>query len=196
MRGTLSPVANLRTAETRDAALLERMAAGDLSSLGVLFGRYVDDVRSFVARLGVDAGDIDDLAQSTFLTAMSAAASFHGGGSARAWLLGIAVNLVRRRRRSLARLAARVAAWAQESHEDAALTPEDATDLSERSRRAARALMRLSDRKRDVFVMVVMEGMSAEEVASSLGIPIGTVWTRLHHARRDLRARLEQEGVT
>jgi RNA polymerase sigma-70 factor (ECF subfamily) len=55
-----------------------------------------------------------------------------------------------------------------------------------------RALFELSPKKREVFVLVALEGLSGEEVATTLGIPVNTVWTRLHHARSELRHALEE----
>ena len=188
-------LAAMRAIEQTDADLLAKIASGDLSSLGVLFDRHAVDVRSFVARLGIGAGDVDDLTQTTFMLVREAASSFHGQGSGRAWLFGLAANVVRRHRRSFARMATRVAAWALEPRADTTPTPERASDVRERAALAGRALTRLSAKKREVFVMIVMEDVTAEDVAGALGIPIGTVWTRLHHARRELRAYLEKEGA-
>lgn len=183
-----------RAPQPPDGELLAHVVAGDLSDLGVIFDRHALDVRRFLVRLGVGAGDVDDLVQATFLIVLTAAGSFRGGGSARAWLLGLAANVARRHRRSMARLAVRIAAWAREPRPDAETAASDSLEVRERSARAARALARLTAKKREVFVMVAMEGLPAEAVAQALGIPVGTVWTRLHHARRELRAELEREG--
>jgi RNA polymerase sigma factor (sigma-70 family) len=181
-----------RRTEVSDGDLLASVAAGDLSCLGLLFDRYAVDVGRFIARLGTVDGDVDDLVQATFLLVPKAASSFRGG-DVRAWLLGVATNLVRRHRRSLARLAARIAAWACERRPNPPTTPGQALEASEDATRAKRALARLSQKKREVFVLIALEGVSAEEAAATLGIPVGTVWTRLHHARRELRARLAGE---
>jgi RNA polymerase sigma-70 factor (ECF subfamily) len=58
-----------------------------------------------------------------------------------------------------------------------------------------RAIVALSDKKRAVFVLVEIEGLSAEEVGRSLEVPAATVRTRLFHARRELKAALEREGL-
>jgi RNA polymerase sigma-70 factor, ECF subfamily len=194
MGDAVSPVTALHAARASDGELLENIASGDLSSLGLLFDRYALDVRRFISRLGVMAGDVDDLAQATFLIVMDAASSFRGGGAARAWLFGLAANVVRRHRRSMARMAAHLAAWAREPREERPPPPSESLDAHERSVRAAHALARLSPKKREVFVMVTMEGLTAETAADALGIPVGTVWTRLHHARRELRAQLVEES--
>ena len=177
-----------------DAALLERVRDGDMGALGVLFDRYNKDLRRLIARLGVATDSVDDLVQLTFLDALRSAAHYDGRNSAKPWLSGIAVMLVRRHRRSLSRLVQRLSAWALEASEDYSdETPEKAIETSETVRRAQRALQNLSSKKREVFVLVALEGLPGEQVASALGIPVATVWTRLHHARRELREALLQE---
>lgn len=176
-----------------DATILRRMRDGDVSALGALFDRYDQDVRRLIARLGVVAGDVDDLVQLTFLEAMRSAERFDGRASARGWLSGIAVMMVRRNRRSVGRLFRRLAAWATEPAE-VAESAEARMELAQSSARARRALDRLSEKKRQVFVLVALEGHSGEEVAAMLAIPVATVWTRLHHARKELRETLAEES--
>jgi RNA polymerase sigma factor (sigma-70 family) len=176
-----------------DDELLASLRAEDLSSLGVLFDRYALDVRRFIARLGVAPGDVDDLTQTTFLIVLDVASRYHGTQPARNWLFGLAVNAVREHRRMSARIARKLAAWSREPHPATARTLAESLEQREESARAARAIGRLSPKKREVFVMVAMEGIPAETTAEALGIPVGTVWTRLHHARRELRVHLAEE---
>ena len=180
--------------ETSDPRLFERMRDGDMGALGILFDRYAQDVRRVIARLGVIAGDVDDLVQQTFLEAMRAAGQYDGRNHAKPWLAGIAVIMVRRHRRSLGRLVKRLTEWGRESVvEDQGPTPNEAYELSEMARRAELALAKLSVKKREVFILVALEGLSGEQVATALSIPVATVWTRLHHARLDLRELLVEE---
>jgi len=179
-----------------DAALVERMRDGDMSALGVLFDRYDKDVRRIIARQGVSPGDVDDLVQLTFLDALKSAANYDGRTSAKPWLAGMAIIMVRRHRRSVGRLRQRLSRWALDPA-DAPVqpAPDHAAEIDEEARRAARALADLTEKKREVFVLFVLEGLSGEEIAAALDIPIATVWTRLHHARRDLREALAEEGT-
>ncbi|MFO0762236.1 MAG: sigma-70 family RNA polymerase sigma factor [Byssovorax sp.] len=179
-------------AEPTDAALLAEVAAGDLGALGALFDRHVGPVRRVLLRLGARPADVDDLTQATFLDVVHAAASYDGRPSARSWLVGLAVIQVRRRRRSLARLAGWMSAWAREPAPHVE-TPEHLAERQELAARARTALGGLSQKKREVFVLVALEGLSGPEVAELLGIPVATVWTRLHHARTELRASLGEE---
>lgn len=180
--------------ETNDPRLLERMRDGDMGALGILFDRYAQDIRRVVSRLGVAPGDIDDLVQLTFLEAMRAADQYDGRTNAKPWIAGIAVMMVRRHRRSLGRIVQRLADWAREpAPETLETTAADAYETHEMARRAENALKKLSDKKREVFILVAMEGLPGEQVASALSIPVATVWTRLHHARLDLRQLLAEE---
>lgn len=179
-----------------DPELLAEIAGGDLGGLGVLFDRYEADVKRFVGRLGVAEADVDDLVQLTFLDVARAAASFDGRGlSARSWLLGVAAMVVRRHRRSVARLAHHLIGWAREPAREVSPSIAERFELHEAAARARRALELLSAKKREVFVLVVLENASGQEAARALGIPIATVWTRLHHARRQLRAYLAEEDA-
>jgi RNA polymerase sigma-70 factor (ECF subfamily) len=187
-------VAARRVADTSDAGIIRAVAAGDLGALGTLFDRYEPSVRRFVARLGVPGGDVDDVIQGVFLQVMHSASAFDGRANARAWVLGIAANLVRRHQRSLARLARRAAAWALETYDRPVPSAQDDVESRQAAERAMRALQSLSPKKREVFVMIVLEGVRGEDAAAALGIPVATVWTRLHHARRELRAALRESA--
>jgi RNA polymerase sigma-70 factor (ECF subfamily) len=183
-------VASRNHAGESDTDVLARIAEGNLEALGLFFDRYATDVRGFVSRLGVPAGDVDDLVQSTFLLVLRAAGKFRdptGHGSARAWLLGLASNLVWRHRRSLGRAASRAMAWALCRAPQRATTPAEAFEGTETARRAQRALGRLTPRHRETFILVVLEGVSGEDAAARLRVPVATLWTRVHRARRELR---------
>lgn len=169
-----------------DPELLARLATGQLGALGELYDRYQEPVRSFIARVTRDAHDVDDLLHATFLAAAQSAHRYDGRDNARPWLVGIAATLLRRRHQSLARLV-RVLGSLKDSlapPADPHLRLHARTDLE-------RALARLSEPKRITLLMAEVEGLSCEEIAQALAIPIGTVWTRLHAARRDLREALQ-----
>lgn len=180
--------------ESSDPRLLERMRDGDMGALGMLFDRYAADVRRVISRLGITSADVDDLVQLTFLEAMRGAGQYDGRENAKPWLAGIAVMMVRRHRRSLGRLVQRLADWAREPvQEKPESTPADAYETNEMAYRAHQALAKLSDKKREVFILVALEGLPGDQVAAALSIPVATVWTRLHHARLDLRKLLAEE---
>jgi RNA polymerase sigma-70 factor (ECF subfamily) len=184
----------MSSAVASDGDLVALVASGKLEALGELFERYESDLRTYVVRLGVSRSDGDDLVQATFLEVMRASHRFDPNYSVRAWLFGIATIMVRRHRRSLANAAARVALWAGVVRHDPAPTPAELLEGDRATRKLHAALARLSQKKREVFVLVTIEGLRGEEVAGLLGIPVNTVWTRLHHARSELRAALAEEA--
>lgn len=177
-----------------DAELMARLARGDLSALGTLYDRHHADVRGFVARLTGGSADLDDLVQETFLGAVQVAHRYDGRASAKPLLLGIATQHVRRRRRGVARLAEKLAAAATTLGSIFLRTPEDAAGEHEELERFNLALEKLTLEKRVVFLMIERDGLTGEEVASALDIPVNTVWTRLHYAWRDLRAAMGRRG--
>jgi DNA-directed RNA polymerase specialized sigma24 family protein len=99
------------------------------------------------------------------------------------------VQFLRRRRRAFARLLAMLS-----SVSGAKATAVDPRGALHARSDIERALKRISESKRVAFLMAEVEGMSCAEVAAALSIPIGTVWTRLHAARRELRRALEEGG--
>ena len=173
-----------------DEELVRQVAKGHNESLGLLFDRYHRPLRRFLSRLGIATSDLDDLVQQTFLEVPRAAGRFQPDRSVKGWLFGLAAFVVKRHRRSLMRIARKIAAFSREPFAKEPPTPSEMVGEEESVRRASEALDKLSKKKRDVFVMVVIERLPGEAVAQALRIPVGTVWTRLHHARRELRALL------
>jgi len=184
--------ARLLRVELSDRHLVSAIAAGDLTCLGILFDRYGEDVRRVLARLGVCSSDLDDLVQQTFLDVPRASARFRDDGAVRPWLIGLATMVARRRRRTLARMFRRLEAWAREPQEPVR-TPADSYEQHAELARVWEALDRLSPKQRDAFVLVVLEGLPGAEAAEILTIPIATIWTRIHHARNELRRALESD---
>jgi RNA polymerase sigma-70 factor (ECF subfamily) len=176
-----------------DAALVRELAGGNLEALGDLFERFEPSIRRYLLRVGVTESDVDDLVQATFLELVRAAARFDPSYPVRTWIFGITTIMVRRHRRSVSRAAARLVTWAGLVRTEAVPSPDDVYDGDEALRRFASSFERLSRKKREVFALVTIEGLSGEEAARALGIPVNTVWTRLHHARADLRAAISGE---
>lgn len=173
-------------AHSDDAALMARLAAGDVGALGELYDEHQAAVRRFLSRATAGADDVDDLVHSTFLTAAKSAGRYDGRAACRPWLMGIAVRLLRRRRHALARwlgIASALATLGRSS-----IDPEPAVGLRGD---VERALTRLTQAKRVTLLLAEVEGLSCPEIAAALEIPVGTVWTRLRSARRELRALLD-----
>lgn len=162
-----------------------------------LYDRHHADIHRYVAaRLGTEAAD--DLAAETFLVAFKKRRAFDPRrGVVRAWLYGIATNLVADHRRNetkrlavLCRSAGR--ATTEHGHEDRVVTRVDAASAQGR---LAAALGDLPAGDRDVLLLVALAGLGYDEVGQALGIPVGTVGSRLNRARRKLRAALSPGGI-
>lgn len=168
-----------------DAEVVARLATGELDALGELYDRHHVAVRRFLARATADAEDVDDLVHTTFMTASTLGARFDGRASCRPWLMGIATQLLRRRRRSLGRFAEILASLARvRRFVDPRPELNAHVDLD-------RALRTLTEAKRTTLLLAEVEGLTCAEIAEAMAVPIGTVWTRLHAARLELRAQLE-----
>jgi RNA polymerase sigma-70 factor (ECF subfamily) len=169
-----------------DAILMRRLAGGDLGALGELYDRHWEDVHRFVVYATQDATDAEDLAQNVFLTAARVAERYDGRASCRPWLIGIAVRLVERRWQRQGRVARYLARWASSVNR----VPDPGPALEARSTldRVAVALAQMTPTKRVVILMAEVEGLTCDEIARALAIPLGTVWTRLFAARKELRA--------
>ncbi len=177
-----------------DAALLSSIGQGDLGALGVLYDRHARAVWRVVHRVTSGAADVDDVVHAAFLKVPDVAATFDGRPSARSWLIGIAVRLALRQRRGLGRFARMLGRFAHVASDAYRVDPE--AHAAGRAGIAAldAALADLAPAKRAVFVLVEIEGLSHEDVARELDIPLPTVRTRLFHAKRELREALEDKG--
>jgi len=169
-----------------DPEILRRIADGDSGALGELYDRHCHGVRRFLSQVTANAEDVDDLAHATFLAAAEIAARYDGRPSCRPWLIGIAAQMLRRRKRTFGRFRAFLSSLGGAAAASADPAPgwEARTDIG-------RALRAISEAKRVTFLLAEVEGLTCPEIATALEIPIGTVWTRLHAARRELRRALE-----
>lgn len=174
-----------------DLDLVRACAAGDAAALGELFDRHHVAVYRFLARLlGAGSQDIDELVSETFFHVFRSARTFRGQAAARTWIHAIAANVGRHHVRTETR---------RRSFLDAlrgSLPPPsaDANQVNERRdllRRLGQVVASLPHDLRVVYVMCDIEEIPGVEVAEALGVPEGTLWRRLHQARRALRAALE-----
>ncbi|MEW6432664.1 MAG: RNA polymerase sigma factor [Myxococcota bacterium] len=161
-----------------------------LADIQRLYETYGAEVRQTLGRLapGLDA---DDLLQEVFLIAISRPERLRSAKSPRAWLFGIAVKLAATRARS-ARLR-RFFGLETAGEVPAVDAPSRSVEQRDAQRAVARALESVSVPKREAFVLFELQGLSGEEVAEALNIPLKTVWTRLHHARKEVIQALERQ---
>ena len=132
-------------------------------------------------------GDADDAAQEAFVKAYYALDRFRPGASFRNWLLGIVANEARNRRRAAGRRS-RYELTVDPASGGAALSPEAAVIAAEDRRAVAAALALLPERLRDVVSCRYLLGLSEAETAAVLGLPAGTVKSRLARGLERLRA--------
>jgi RNA polymerase sigma-70 factor (ECF subfamily) len=175
-----------------DADALRRISRGEISAMAPIYDRHHVAVYKFVARITGNGPDVEDVVHATFLTAAKRAAAFDGRASCRPWLLGIAARLVQRRRRSMARFGRMLVDLATNLRVAQIADPSELLAARDQLTRVERAFDQLSEAKRAVLFLAEVEGMSCEQIAHALEIPIGTVWTRLHHARRQLSITLQE----
>ena len=168
---------------------LWRRAAAEPDAFGELFERHAHAVYAFCARRTADLGLAEDLTSVVFLEAWRRRGSVElQHDSALPWLLGIANNLSRNARRSVRRGRAALArlppALAGASAEDDAI---ERADAERALKRATEAIAGLARAEREVVVLVLWSDLSYEQAALALGVPVGTVRSRLARARHKLQ---------
>ena len=178
-----------------DEALLAACATGDAAALGALFDRFHDAVYRFAARLATtDELARDDLVQATFLEVTRSAHAFRGTSSVKTWILGVAANLARHAVRSEQRRRVHQAHYL----ERLGSAPRPIGDQIDRRKlfaRIAEALAALPRDQQVAFLLCDLEQLPGAEVARVLEIPEGTLWRRLHTARKSMRAALGPDAL-
>jgi RNA polymerase sigma-70 factor (ECF subfamily) len=176
-----------------DTNLRTRIRAGDHDAFGELFDAYARSVYNHAYRLTGDWAVAEDVVSLTFLDAWRLRERLDTeGGSVRPWLLGIATNVTRNTRRAARRHAAAMARLPREEAvrdfaEEVAGRLDDAAQLA-----AVRtALARLRRAEREVLALCVWSGLDYAAAAQALGVPVGTVRSRLSRARAKLAKHME-----
>lgn len=182
---------------TTDADIIAR-SRDTPEAFAELFDRYADDIHHYTARrLGSEAAD--DLVADTFVLAFRKRERYDSAREhARPWLYGIATNLIRQRRRAEARRWRAIQRTARAESDTGELDERVTERVSAASVRGrlAGALAALPARHRDVLLAIAWGGMDYAETAEALGIPVGTVRSRLHRARAKVRAELGETNPT
>ena len=179
-----------------DLSLVEACRSGQTEAFSLLVQRYQGRLYPTIARLVGSADDAEDILQDAFVRAFEKLDQFQGDSSFYTWIYRIAVNLAlsghrRRRVRSVLRLGHR-RATARGTHpadESAESDPAAPLERAERDQIVRAALDRLGPEHRAVVVLN-LDGRRYEEIGAILDIPVGTVRSRLHRARCELRDRL------
>jgi RNA polymerase sigma-70 factor, ECF subfamily len=169
--------------------LITRAKNGERSAFSELVCIHADGVRNAVYRLYGDTRLAEDAAQETFIRAWLHFASYRPQTSLRNWLYRIAVNaatdMLRKEKRIL------LHAFEDLSLKDPQPGPEALFSQEERATLVQKAVLSLPDACRAVLVLREYEGLSYQEIADALEIPVGTVMSRLNYARKLLKEKLE-----
>ena len=180
-----------------DKRLIAECVAGRSAAFGELVQRYQDRLFNTVYRLLDNADDAQDVVQDAFIHAYQSLRSFKGDSLFYTWLYRIAVNTAiswRRKQRSVLRLQfdSDGGSGREPADVSAGNQPGHALEQAEEERRVQVALNRVSTEHRAVLILKDMEGQKYESMAEILQVPIGTIRSRLHRARLELRQVLEQ----
>ncbi|MFD3732745.1 RNA polymerase sigma factor [Streptomyces sp. NPDC058632] len=176
-----------------DIHLRRRIRAGDHDAFGDLFDAYARSVYNHAYRLTGDWASAEETVSLTFLDAWRLRERLdEEGGSLRPWLLGIATNVTRNTRRAARRHAAAVARLPRDGTvRDFADEVAGQVDDAARLALVRTALARLRRAEREVLALCVWSGLDYAAAADALGIPVGTVRSRLSRARTKLANHLE-----
>jgi RNA polymerase sigma factor (sigma-70 family) len=180
-----------RQSDTADDELVQSCLKGDRQSFRLLYRRHQQRVRQILYQL-CDPPTLDDLVQDVFLRAWKGLPKFQQNSQFSTWLYRIAWNVAADRRQTLAQDRSRLQTIAQSistQHDDPDIMQLHYQDL------VRQGLESLSEDHRSVLVLHELEELPQKEVAEILEIPIGTVKSRLFHARSGMRKFLEASGV-
>lgn len=150
-----------------------------------LYRAHAEFVARFLLRLGANGQDVPDLLQEVFLVAHRRGGFIPGRAKPTTWLAEISFRVLSDRRKKLRRR------LEDADTEHVAIapskrgTPDDSAQQRQALARVQQALDLLTPEKRAVFVLFELEGETCEAIATGLGIPVGTVYSRLHSARKD-----------
>jgi RNA polymerase sigma factor (sigma-70 family) len=183
----------VREAEAGDAPrFLDRLRAGEGSAFEELVTAYQHRVFGVAVRMLGSAAEAQEVAQEVFLRAHRGLAGFRGDAKLSTWLYAIASRLCLNRLQRGERRLVRQGEEALLRLADERRRPDAALERSELETALARAIAELPEERRIVVVLRDLEGLSYEEIAKVLELELGTVRSRLHRARADLRDKLER----
>ena len=174
-----------------DQRLITECLDGNTAAFGELVSRHQDRLFNSVVRMVDNAEDARDVVQEAFLHAYQSLRSFKGDSLFFTWLYRIAVNTaisMKRKQRGVQTQSTSEAGHPIDPCDPSETNrPGHAMEMAEQERKVHEALSKLSAEHRAVLVMKDMEGMKYEDIAQVMGVPVGTIRSRLHRARLELR---------
>ena len=178
--------------EASDAELLERARRGDDAAFHELVDRHAGRLYRLAFSLSGNAADAEDILQETFSGAFRGLAGFESRSSVKTWLTQILVRQAARHHRSRGKF--RVVSFGdalEAAAEPSARSRPDAAGNLDARLDVLTMIETLSPEHRQVIVLREIEGLSYAEIAEALHVPRGTVESRLHRARQELRERFK-----
>jgi RNA polymerase sigma-70 factor, ECF subfamily len=175
-----------------DSSLINRSVAGDTEAFGELVFRYQDRLYNSLVHYLRNESEAEEVLQDSFILSFTRLSSFQGKSSFYTWLYRIAFNTAisrRRRKRPQVSLERDIVGSGKEL-DGGAPSPESQLDEQERSTALMAALGRLHEDHRSILVLREMDELSYEEISEILDLPVGTVRSRLHRARAQLKDEL------
>ncbi|MEV6494123.1 sigma-70 family RNA polymerase sigma factor [Actinoplanes sp. NPDC051633] len=183
-----------RRAAGGDDDLLRSVAAGDAGALALLYERHAGAVFGYLLRLAGDRMVAEEILQDTMLAVWRSAGAFEGRAKVTTWLFGVARRQAHNRLRL--RAAPLPAAADLLDRADQGAGPEELAIAAAGGTPVAAAIDLLPDHHREVIALVFVAGLPLADVAEVLAIPVGTVKSRLHHARAAVAAQLTAQEVS
>jgi RNA polymerase sigma-70 factor (ECF subfamily) len=182
---------------TTDQELITESLQGQTEAFGQLVVRYQDRLYNMLTHLLGSREDAREVAQEAFVSAFQKLHTFGGRSAFYSWLFRIATNLAVSRRRKKTRVPASIDAIRDHSGDEPIdrrtdNRPDYPLEVTERQAAVRAALAELPEEFRTVLILKEMEDLKYEEIAEMVGCPVGTVRSRIHRARLELRARLSR----
>ena len=183
----------------QESEWIDSAIKGDRNAFSKLYGRYHGQIYAFCTRMLQGRSEAEDAAQQVFLEAWRSLYRFERRSMFSTWITKIAIHTClsfhRRSSRisltadddSLTKNMAAETLWGQK-----VANPDEQLWMTSRRKAVGRILNRMTSKKKSVFVMSDMQGMTAPEISGVLGIPDATVRTRLFHARREFLSSVEK----
>lgn len=176
-----------------DALLIDETLQGDSAAFGQLVSRYQDRLYNSLVHLLGSADGAQDAVQDAFVQAYVKLESFERASTFYTWLYRIAFNMAisRRRRQRPTASIEQARELVGEEPADRTPAPGERLEQQERAAQVRAALDRLSPEHRSILVLREIEGCAYEQIAEVLDVPVGTIRSRLHRARQQLREQLK-----
>jgi RNA polymerase sigma-70 factor, ECF subfamily len=185
-----APVAEVAPGDSPE--FLSRLRAGDRAAFEELVRTHQHRIYALALRMLGNAAEAQDVAQEAFLRAHRGLAEFRGEARLSTWLYAIASRLCLNRLAGSERRLARHGEETLTRLPDGRPGPDQALERDEIEEALHRAIGELAEERRIVVILRDVEGLAYEEIAEALELPVGTVRSRLHRARLDLKEKLER----